>query len=98
MRHVGRKTVNSKPPEVKGFAFCRFKAAATATSWYLLKQGPGVDKSGQTVVFIALEDLGPENGFPFPLSRGQDVCMDGNSSIWTPPTGGGMAVFLSLKL
>ncbi len=83
---------------VRKFGFCRFKATPATESWYYLGEGPGVDTTGQTIVFIALDDLGPQNGFPFVLKRGQDVCMDGRAGIWTPPTGGGRAIFFSLNL
>lgn len=56
------------------------------------------DEEPQTIVFIALEDLGPENGFPFPLKRGQDVCVDGNLDVLIPPTGGGLGVVIVLRL
>lgn len=96
--HVQRQTTITGPPMIKKFGFCRFKATPATESWYYLEDGPGVDDTKQTVVFIALEDLGPHNGFPFPLARGQDVCMDGNVGLWTPPTGGGLAIFFSLNL
>lgn len=98
MKHVGRKLSGCTRPKVKDFGFCRFKATASTESWYLLEGGPGTDEKEQTIVFIALSDLGPSNGFPIPLARGQDVCMDGKLSIWTPPTGGGLALFFSLDL
>lgn len=82
---------------VRNFGYCRFKAAPS-NSWYLLEDGPGVDPEQQTMVFIALEELGPHNGFPFRLSRGEHACMDGNTAIWTPPTGGGLAICISLRL
>lgn len=69
--------------------------------WYFLDGGPGADdlrREQETMVFIALQELGPHNGFPFLLKRGQDVCMDGNTGIWTPPTGGGLAICFSLSL
>lgn len=50
------------------------------------------------MVFIALEDLGPHNGFPFKLNCGQDVCVDGCAKLLTPPTGGGRAVCFSLDM
>lgn len=83
---------------VRQFGFCRFKSASVKDSWYFLEDGPGTDTTGQTIVFIALEDLGPHNGFPFVLDRGQDVCMEGDVGIWTPPTGGGRAIFFALNL
>ncbi|KAK3669279.1 hypothetical protein LTR78_010853 [Recurvomyces mirabilis] len=96
--HVQRQAKCRGSSLVKKFGFCRFKAAPAAENWYFLEGGPGVDATRQTVVFIALQDLSPHNGFPIDLSRGRDVCMDGNLGIWTPPTGGGLAIFFSLDL
>ena len=62
------------------------------------KYGPGVNDDEQTMVFIALEDLGIHNGFPIELGRGQDVCMDGKMMLYTPPSGGGLAICISLNL
>lgn len=56
------------------------------------------DEEPQTIVFIALEDLGTENGFPFPLKRGQDVCVDGKLELLIPPTGGGLGMLIILRL
>lgn len=56
------------------------------------------DEEPQTIVFIALEDLGPENGFPFLLRRGQDVCVNGKLDILLPPTGGGLGMLIILRL
>ena len=58
----------------------------------------GTDGEQQTMVFIALQDLGLDNGFPFELARGHYVCVDGKANIFTPPTGGGLAICISLRL
>lgn len=50
------------------------------------------------MVSIALGDLGPHNGFPFDLRCGQYACMDGQADLWTPPTGGGLAICFALGL
>lgn len=52
----------------------------------------------QTVVFIALEDLGPQNGFPLDLKKGLDVCFDGDTTFWVPPAGGGRGIYICLDL
>jgi hypothetical protein len=50
------------------------------------------------MVFVALENLGPHNGFPFEMVCGQDVCMDGHTNLLTPPTGGGRAICFALRV
>lgn len=82
---------------VKGSGFCRFKPASDQSSWSLHKK-PGIDEEQQVIVFVALEALGPHNGFPFSLASGQDVCTDGHSDLLTPPTGGGRAICFALSL
>ena len=52
----------------------------------------------ETIVFIPLEDLGPENGFFMPLKYGQDVCVDGRANISFPASGGGTGIFFALKI
>jgi hypothetical protein len=53
-----------------------------------------MDDRPQTVVCVALEDLGPQNGFFLDLPQGKDVCMDGRSRILLPATGGGLALLI----
>lgn len=57
-----------------------------------------MDDNPQTMVCIALEDLGPKNGFFFELQLGKDVCMDGQDRIWLPPTGGGLSLLIWIDL
>ncbi len=52
----------------------------------------------RTVVFIPLEDLGPENGFFMPLKYGQDVCVDGRAKISFPASGGGTGICFALRI
>lgn len=88
---------------VLAFGIYRFKEYAS-DQWELVKRPARSideafeDKESQTMVCIALEDLGPDNGFPFRLQRGQDVCMDGNEALLLPPTGGGMAILIWIDL
>ena len=95
--HVGRPVIHTGRSSVKKFGFCRFKPTSDQRSWYLHKE-PGTDEEQQTMVFIALQDLGPHNGFPFEVARGQYICVDGKASIITPPTGGGLAICFSVRL
>ncbi|KAM0714517.1 hypothetical protein Q7P37_009813 [Cladosporium fusiforme] len=94
---VGRPTTQVGRSLVKASGFCRFKPTSDQSSWSLHKR-PGTDEQQQIMVFLALDDLGPHNGFPFALSRGQHVSMDGHTSLLTPPTGGGRAICFSLRL
>lgn len=57
-----------------------------------------MDAKLQTVVCIALEDLGPANGFLFDLRHGMDLCMDGGSTLLLPPSGGGKGIIIWLDL
>lgn len=82
---------------VLGWVTCRLKQLP-ATEWEDLPEGPGMDDRPQTVVCIALEDLGPHNGFFLNLSQGEDVCMDGKSQILLPPTGGGLALLVWIHI
>lgn len=67
--------------------------------WFPPTGGLGSDnETPQTVVFIALVDLTPENGFFMDLKRGEDVCADSMAPIKFPPTGGGIGIFFSLNL
>ena len=57
-----------------------------------------VSSKPQTVVFIALMDLDPSNGFFMSLKKGEDVCLDGNAVLRFPPAGGGLGLLLCLNL
>lgn len=65
-----------------------------------MRQNLRIDRgqAPQTVVFVALTDLSPANGFFITLSKGQDVCIDGNAILHFPPTGGGRGIFISLSI
>ena len=89
-----------KPPHrqlVRAFGIYRFKQLSTE-QWKPLPEGPGMDGNPQTMVCIALEDLGPQNGFFFDLQSGWDVCMDGKDRILLPPTGGGLGLLVWVDL
>ncbi|KAK3723951.1 hypothetical protein LTR37_001435 [Vermiconidia calcicola] len=90
---VGRP---AKPPHrqlVRAFCICRFKQRSHK-QWKRLPGGPGMDGEPQTVVCIALEDLGPDNGLFFELQSGKDVCIDGTDQILLPPSGGGLIMLI----
>jgi hypothetical protein len=83
---------------IKWYCLFRLKSLG-GKKWKDMPEGLRIDdEEPQTFVFIALEDLGPENGFLFPLKRGQDVCVDGELNILIPPTGGGLGVVIVLRL
>lgn len=83
---------------IKWFCLFRIKDLG-GQKWKEMPEGLCMDDDEpQTIVFIALEDLGPENGFPFPLKRGQDACVDGKLPIVVPPTGGGLGMLIILRL
>lgn len=86
---------------IAGFYLFRLRAKET-TEWTRKLLGMQLDRTGdsrpQTVVFIALEDLGPHNGFPMELRKGEDVCMDGNDALLFPPTDGGEGILICLNL
>lgn len=52
------------------------------------------DHVPDTVVCVALDHLGPDNGFFLHLQRGEDLCLDGGDDILLPPTGGGLALLI----
>lgn len=52
----------------------------------------------QTVVFLALEDLNPDNGFFMYLQKGDDVCVDSKADVRFPPPGGGLGIVFILDL
>lgn len=83
---------------IKWYCLFRLKSLG-GEKWKMMPEGLRIDdEEPQTIVFVALEDLGPGNGFPFPLKCGQDVCVDGDVDVLIPPTGGGLGVLLVLRL
>lgn len=85
---------------VKAFGLYKFKAFTT-DQWKLVKRPARAivaEKDVRTMVCVALEDLGPHNGFPFELRQGQDVCIDGYDTLLLPPTGGGKAILIWIDL
>lgn len=56
------------------------------------------ERERSTVVIIALEPLNRKNGCFINLASGEDVCIDGNTDILIPGTGGGLGVFIDLNL
>ncbi|KAL1311907.1 hypothetical protein AAFC00_001977 [Neodothiora populina] len=77
--------------------------ASTSVGRIAEKHGPDLVRAfyrakNQTVVFVALVELNPSNGFFMPLEKGQDVCIDGNTVLRFPPCGGGVGLFICLNL
>lgn len=52
----------------------------------------------QTIVFIAFEDWGPNNGFFMKLKAGDSIFLDSLAPIVFPPAGGGIGIFFAIKL
>lgn len=50
----------------------------------------------QAVIFVALEDLSPQNGFFMTLQKGHWVCKEGAEIVMQPSTGGGIGLFFAL--
>ncbi len=62
-------------------------------------EGLGIDdREPQTTIFIALENLNPENGFFMSMEHGRDVCLDSKADIRFPPTGGGLGIYIALDI
>ena len=67
--------------------------------WDTKRDGLGTNQDQlETIVFIALEPLTPDNGFFMRLDEGQDVCLDSKASVQFPSTGGGRGVYIALKI
>ena len=66
--------------------------------WKQVSGGLATYDEPQAIVLIALEDLGPENGFFMELKKGEWVCKDGEQLVSLPSTGGGKGVFLALHM
>ncbi|KAF2212136.1 hypothetical protein CERZMDRAFT_98055 [Cercospora zeae-maydis SCOH1-5] len=104
---VGRYTDPKVEDPVLAFGIYKVKGRLKQ-SWELVPQaaqGPKSDreeasdlKIAQTMVCIALEDLGPHNGFPFELQQGMDVCIYANETLLLLPTGSGFAILVWLAL
>lgn len=99
-KQTGRPTAPERKELIIAFGAYRFKQY-TKQEWELVRhpawcalkhEGP------QTMICIALEDLGPDNGFPFDLSYGEDACIDGTDDLLLPPTGGGAAILIWIGL
>ena len=96
---VGRPYKPANKDLVLAFGFYRFKTY-NKEQWELVKEpahGPR-NTELQTMICVAIDDLGPNNGFPFELKRGQDMCVDGKDALWLPPTGGGRAILIWIDL
>lgn len=62
-------------------------------------QGLATDhRLDSTVAIIALTPLTSSNGSFIELAEGEDVCLDGHSTIVLPGTGGGIGVLIDLKI
>lgn len=57
-----------------------------------------MDDLPQTVVCLALCNLGPHNGFFLNLPFGQDICIDGKDRLILPPSGGGIGLLVWIDL
>lgn len=77
------------------FGVYRFKALSDV---WPRRVDPSIDSRTQTLVCVALEDLGPGNGFFLDLRAGQDICIDGTDKVLVPPTGGGLAILFWIDL
>ncbi|PIA82975.1 hypothetical protein CB0940_12198 [Cercospora beticola] len=86
--HVQRPLKPAHRSLVRAFGIYQFKARKDGWMW----ADPSTDSDPQTLVCVALDNLGLENGFFMDLDSGQDVCIDGNDKILVPPTGGGLAI------
>ncbi|KAL1311908.1 hypothetical protein AAFC00_001977 [Neodothiora populina] len=95
---VGRIAEKHGPDLVRAFCMFRLKAF-NSSDWIPVSEGMSIDRAkNQTVVFVALVELNPSNGFFMPLEKGQDVCIDGNTVLRFPPCGGGVGLFICLNL
>lgn len=98
MKHVGREAPDDRSSILRGFCVFRLKAFADHEG----TMGPawlGVDsKEPQTVVFLALQDLGLHNGIFMKLDEGSDVCLNSKAKVQFPISGGGMGIFIALNL
>lgn len=98
--HVARPSKPAGKELVLAFGLYKFKKYITK-QWELVQhpaRGFGADQGSQTMICIALEGLGPTNGFPCELEGGQDICIDSGDALWLPPTGGGMAMLIWIRL
>ncbi len=101
-----KRTVPQTDPEELRCGFCVFRLKervdkeGSSVFWKSMQQdGLGIHPGhAETVVFIALEDLGPSNGFFMPLKYGQDVCVDSKADVLFPSTGGGKGLCFVLKI
>lgn len=80
-------------------AWCMFSLKAVdSNGWRPILGGLSTDKTPQATVFLATEDLGPDNGFFMRLQRGEWVCFDGTEGPEMPSTGGGRGLFFALRI
>ncbi|GAM87630.1 hypothetical protein ANO11243_056570 [Dothideomycetidae sp. 11243] len=103
MRAAGRDTERLLASAVeKGFgmvrSYCTFRLLEGGKG-EPVEEPLGVDwREPQIAIFIAVTDLGPENGFFTRLRRGQHIAVDNFASVTFPVTGGGRGVFMGLEL
>lgn len=88
---------------VSGFAIFRMKSREgddwdTHTDHGRLDPRETNRYKAQSVVFLSLSDLSWENGFFMELKTGQYVCLDVDTELVYPRTGGGMGVVFWLRL
>merc|ERR1711939_1009152 len=98
---VVNRSPSSTIPEELLCARCVFRLKERETKEWKISKEDGLQvhlDHPETIVFLATEDLGPENGFFIPLKRGQDVCVDGRANISFPATGGGRGISFVFRI
>ena len=85
---------------LNGYAAFRFKALPEELKKgdHIILEGMGLTRDKETVVFIALDRWHSGNGFFTEMDLGEDICMDSHAEVSWPGTGGGLGIFLSLRL
>lgn len=102
--HVKRDPTARAQALVRAFCIFRLKSLDGPQWEYLDDHGVHTDdhdceeQRPQTVIFIALTELGRNNGFFLHLQPGEDVCIDSNAKLLFPPEGGGLGLCLCLDL
>lgn len=92
-----RKSETANEGLVHAFAIGRFKGRQ-GDRWGRVERASSDKPCAQTLVCIALEDLSIENGFFMDLGKGEDVCIDGETALLLPPSGGGLAILIWIML
>ena len=104
---VGRPAEKAGPDLLLGWCAFRFKALPRnllqrPVQGGILEEGLAMsDEQPSTVVLIALDKWNDQNGFfkaGLEMDAGDDICLDSSAKIQTPGTGGGLGVYIELKL